>query len=219
MTDTQDRPVDDNPPPESSPAGVSRRGFLKGTGMTVASVGLLGATQAGDAQTQEQADATRFVGPETLSMKLQINGEERTVQAPPSATLLDLVREQWDLTGSKRVCDRGSCGACTMMVDGQVVNSCSYLAIDAVGKKVRTVESFAADGKLTPLQQAFVECDALQCGFCTPGMVVACSALLERNPKPSTDDVRQAISGNLCRCGTYQNIFEAVAKVAGKEVK
>ena len=131
-------------------------------------------------------------------------------------TLLDVVRDRLDLTGTKRVCDRGSCGACTMMVEGIAVNSCSMLAIDADGKEITTIEGISNGDQLTPLQEAFIECDALQCGFCTPGMVVACTALLKSNPSPTRAEIAEGIAGNICRCGTYQNIFEAVEQAARK---
>lgn len=194
---------------------VSRRGFLKGTGLTVASVGLFGATGL-DAQTATDSDVARVVGPDNVALKLDVNGAKHSVSTPPSATLLDVCRDKLDLTGSKRVCDRGACGACSMMVDGELVNSCSYLAIDAVGKSVRTIEGVTPENGLSPLQESFVACDALQCGFCTPGMVVACTALLEKNPKPSRSEIARGIAGNACRCGTYQNIFEAVQRTSAK---
>jgi xanthine dehydrogenase YagT iron-sulfur-binding subunit len=189
---------------------VSRRAFLKGAGLTMAAVGVAGPTAA-TAQSAGSRSGVRIVGPGKVELSLRINGEARKVAVEPSTTLLDLVRNELDLTGAKRVCDRGSCGACTMLVDGQTTCSCTMLAIDAEGKKITTIEGISAGG-LTPLQEAFVECDALQCGFCTPGMVVACTALLAENPKPTRREVAEGIAGNLCRCGTYQNIFEAVEK-------
>ncbi len=190
---------------------VSRRTFLKGAGITIAAVGVSGSQAIASSPPAGTAE-TAVLGPGPMSIGLTLNGKTTQLEAEPSHTLLDTLRNNAGLTGAKRVCDRGSCGACTVIVDGLAVNSCSMLAIDVMGKTVTTVEGLATGDKLTPLQEAFVDCDALQCGFCTPGMVVACTALLEKNPTPTRDDVRKGLAGNICRCGTYQNIFEAVEK-------
>ena len=208
----------DSPPgpqPSEEASSVSRRGFLKGAGLTVAAVGVAGPSAMPQAAGTE--DDVKVFGPDPVDIELQINGEKQTFKASPMTTLLELLREQAELTGAKRVCDRGFCGACTVNVDGRTVNSCSFLAFDAVGRKLTTVEGLSGpDEDLTPMQAAFVECDALQCGFCTPGMVMSCTALLAKNPSPSRDEVAAGISGNICRCGTYANIFEAVELAAGK---
>ncbi len=196
-----------------APTGVSRRNFLKGASLTIASAGIAGA--AGGVAIGQESSSTVIVGPGRVQLEFTLNGKKTEVAAEPRETLLDLVRNRLDLTGAKRVCDRGSCGACTMIVDGKTVNSCSMHAIDARGKQITTVEGLASNGELTPIQKAFVKCDATQCGFCTPGMVVACSALLQRNAAPNRAQVAEALSGNICRCGTYQNIFEAVEQVVG----
>jgi aerobic-type carbon monoxide dehydrogenase small subunit (CoxS/CutS family) len=122
------------------------------------------------------------------------------------------------LTGTKEVCDRATCGACTVLLDGEPIYSCMKLAIEAQGHKITTVEGLAKDGVLTPVQQAFVECDASMCGFCTPGFVLSVTALLQRNPKPSADEVKHACAGNLCRCGTHPHILQAAQKAAGLPV-
>ncbi|MGE3166708.1 MAG: 2Fe-2S iron-sulfur cluster-binding protein [Planctomycetota bacterium] len=213
-------PGADRHSPEPRDAELSRRGFLKGTGLTVASMGLLGsAVQAvtakpGDAPATP--DPAPVLGPGDVDIELVVNGEVRQAKAPPATTLLDFCRDRLDLTGAKRVCDRGSCGACSMRVDGVLVNSCTFLAVDAIGRSVQTIEGLSVGNELTPLQAAFVECDALQCGFCTPGMVMACTALLERNPRPTRAEVAEGIAGNICRCATYPNIFEAVARASGQ---
>jgi xanthine dehydrogenase YagT iron-sulfur-binding subunit len=136
------------------------------------------------------------------------------VRVGTGVTLLRLLRERLDLTGAKEVCDRGSCGACTVHLDGKAVNSCLLLAVDCEGRDVTTVEGLAKGDALHPVQQAFCEEDALQCGFCTPGMVMSCAALLKANPKPTLDETKAALSGNICRCGTYFNIFRAVDRAA-----
>ncbi|MEM7164478.1 MAG: (2Fe-2S)-binding protein [Planctomycetota bacterium] len=195
-------------------SAVSRRGFLKGAGATVAGVGLLGPTAI--AQEKPEAGGVPTLAAEPMQLKLRVNGVEREVRAMPSSTLLDTIRGELDLTGAKRICDRGSCGGCTMSVGGRVVNSCSFLAVDAIGQDVVTIEGLANGDKLTDVQQAFVDYDALQCGFCTPGMIVACTALLEQNPAPTRAEVAEGIAGNLCRCGTYPNVFRAVEAVVRK---
>jgi len=136
------------------------------------------------------------------------------VTVEPRVTLLRALRNHLDLTGAKEVCDRGSCGACTVLVDGEPVASCLMLAADAVGHEITTVEGLGTPDRMTPVQAAFVEADALQCGFCTPGFVVASTALLRRNPSPTLDQIKEGLSGNLCRCGTYSRVFEAVQKAA-----
>ena len=200
---------------EESPEGVSRRHFLKGAGAAAAVVTVAKIPSVVDAG-HEVSDDPVILGPGSIPITLKVNGVSREIEAPPSTTLLDMLREYHGLTGTKRVCDRGSCGACTVLLDGRIVDSCSMLAIDAVGREITTVEGIGTPQNLTDLQQAFVEKDALQCGFCTPGMVVSCTALLNQNPTPDRDQIRQGIAGNICRCGTYQNIIEAVEHASRK---
>jgi aerobic-type carbon monoxide dehydrogenase small subunit (CoxS/CutS family) len=154
------------------------------------------------------------MGPGAVAMKLNVNGRDVTVQAEPRTTLANVLRNELDLTGTKIVCDRGSCGGCTVMADGKAVYSCMMLAADAVGKKIRTVEGLANGGDLDPVQAAFVEKDALMCGFCTPGFVVSVRSLLNTNKNPTLDDVKAACAGNICRCGTYPRVFEAALAAA-----
>ena len=199
----------------ADPPTVSRRDFLKGASVTLAGVGLAGTVTSISTGTLSP-DTIPVVGPNSVRLSFTLNGKKREVEAEPWTTLLDLVRDRMDLTGTKRVCDRGACGACSMLVEGKLVNSCSYLAIDASGKEVKTIEGLS-EGGLTRLQKAFIDCDALQCGFCTPGMVVALTALLEKTPHPTREEIASGIAGNICRCGTYQNIFEAVLRASGKE--
>jgi carbon-monoxide dehydrogenase small subunit len=145
---------------------------------------------------------------QALTMKL--NGEEVTVQVKPSALLVEVLRDQWELTGTKIACGEGECGACTVLLDGQPVNSCLVPALKAQGREVMTVEGLAPLGELHPLQKAFVEHGAVQCGYCTPGMLMSAKALLNHNSNPTKDEVRLAISGNLCRCTGYAKIVEAI---------
>src|SRR5439155_7142014 len=144
-----------------------------------------------------------------------VNGEERKISIEPRETLASVLRDRLGLTGTKIGCDRGACGACTVMLGDKPAPSCMTLALDAVGKRITTIEGLARGAQLAPIQAAFVAHDALQCGFCTPGMVMSCHALLQRNPKPNEEDVKQAVSGNLCRCGTYPKVFEAALAASG----
>ena len=151
----------------------------------------------------------------TLSVGLTVNGRPRTIVFEPRTTLLDALRDMLALSGTKKGCDRGECGACTVHVDGRRVLSCMTLAAMQEGRRITTIEGLAADGRLAPIQEAFVSADALQCGFCTSGMVMSCKALLDRRPRPSREEIRHAVAGNLCRCGTYPHVFEAVERAAG----
>jgi len=149
-----------------------------------------------------------------IEVHLNVNGLPRSVQTLPCSTLLEILRDKLDLTGTKEGCGVGDCGACVVLMDGQAVNACLVLAAQADGSEIITVEGLAQDGQLHPLQHYFAEKWALQCGFCTPGMIMSCYALLLNNPNPSPDEIREAIAGNLCRCGSYQGVVEAVLATA-----
>jgi xanthine dehydrogenase YagT iron-sulfur-binding subunit len=196
---------------------LSRRGFIRGAGVSAAGVALLdgcaGALEEHAARSDALA-APKVAGPGAVPVTLNINGQNRAVSAEPRLTLAEILRDELGLTGTKVVCDRGACSACTVWLDGTPVCSCMTLAIDAQGREIRTIEGLARGDTLHPVQEAFVEHDALQCGFCTPGMVMSCAALLKRNPNPTADDVKQAVSGNLCRCGTYPKVLEATLAAA-----
>ena len=193
---------------------VSRREFLKGAGVT----GLASAvTAAGVAETEAQT-GPRVVGPGDVPVALMVNGKRLDLRIEPRVTLLDAVRNRADLTGNKRVCDRGTCGACTMIVDGRTVYSCSTLAIEVQGKQIRTVDGLANGATLHPVQQAFCDVDALMCGFCTPGFVVATVALLEKHPNATPEQMRKGLDGNICRCGTFVRILEAANAAKAKGV-
>jgi carbon-monoxide dehydrogenase small subunit len=144
------------------------------------------------------------------TLVMMLNGEEVTVQVKPSALLVEVLRDQLELTGTKVACGEGECGACTVLLDGEPVNSCLVPALKAQGREVLTVEGLAPLGELHPLQKAFVEHGAVQCGYCTPGMLMSAKALLDHNPSPTEDEIRLAISGNLCRCTGYAKIVEAI---------
>jgi carbon-monoxide dehydrogenase small subunit/xanthine dehydrogenase YagT iron-sulfur-binding subunit len=154
------------------------------------------------------------IGPRPTELSLSINGAMRTVQVDPATTLVEVLRDSLGLVGTKIGCDRGACSACTVWVDGQVIASCMTLALDMRGKRITTIEGLARDGQLHPVQSAFIEHDALQCGFCTPGMVMSCAHLVDANPNCTLEDVKSAISGHLCRCGAYPNIFKATLAAA-----
>ncbi len=153
----------------------------------------------------------------TLTLHTSINGRLYTLEVAPNQTLLDLLRDGLGFTGTKRGCEIGECGACTVLVDGVAVNSCLVLAPQAEGREITTVEGLAAGKKLTPLQEAFLDHDAVHCGFCTPGMLMSATDLLHHNPSPGDHDIRVAISGNLCRCTGYVQIVEAIADAAERE--
>jgi len=147
--------------------------------------------------------------------RLTINGKTSEVNVDPNTPLLWALREWVGLTGTKYGCGVAQCGACTVMVDGETACSCLLLAAEVQGRKITTIEGLAADGRLAPIQEAFVEADALQCGFCTSGMVMSCKSLLDKNPKPSREEIKHAVAGNLCRCGTYPHVIDAVERAAG----
>jgi xanthine dehydrogenase YagT iron-sulfur-binding subunit len=191
-------------------AGVSRRGFLKGIGVGTVASGLL--SPAG--LKQAIGKDSDVLGPGEIPVTLNINGKPRKLNVEPRVTLLDALRNRLDLTGAKKVCDRGTCGACTVLVDGHPVYSCSLLAVEAEGKEITTIEGLGTPSNLTEVQKAFVNHDAQQCGFCTPGFVVASTAFVRKNPNATTDDVRRGLGGNLCRCGTYAGMLLAVADAA-----
>ena len=151
-------------------------------------------------------------------ISLTVNGNQVEAEIDCKTTLAEFLREQLDLTGTKVGCNRGECGSCTVILDGKPVYSCTILAVEAKDKKVLTIEGVSKDGMLHPLQEAFVEEDALQCGYCTPGMIMALIALLSRNPRPTEEDIKNAIDGNLCRCGSYPNIIRATLKTSEKMI-
>ncbi len=204
MVDTAHPPPDD----DGRDGKVTRRDFLKSAGAGAVAASVAGAAVGGT------GDEGAVLGPGAVAISLDVNGTVRRISAEPRVTLLDALRNDLGLTGAKPGCERGACGACTVLLDGKPVASCMMLAADAEGRKVTTVEGLGSPEAMSPLQAAFVECDALQCGFCTPGFVVAGAALLQRNPNPSLAEIKEGLAGNLCRCGTYGRIFEAVSRAA-----
>jgi xanthine dehydrogenase YagT iron-sulfur-binding subunit len=190
---------------------VSRRDFLKISSISVA-VPLV----AGPKTVLAAGEQVPVRGPGKVAMEFTVNGKSYKANLEPRVTLLDALRDEFELTGAKRVCDRAECGACTVLMDSKPVYACSILAIEAQKKPITTVESLMQSGNLHPVQQAFVDHDASQCGFCTPGFIVSCKAFLDNHPHPTAEDIRRGLSGNLCRCGTYEGIRKAIAQVAQK---
>ncbi|HEY7113534.1 MAG TPA: (2Fe-2S)-binding protein [Thermoanaerobaculia bacterium] len=187
-------------------SGFTRRDLVRGA--------LVGAVATGIAP-KGPPSGPATVGPEPAPLTLDINGTRHDLHVAPRVVLAEALRDELGLTGTKVVCGRGACGACTVLLDGETVCSCLVLAHAAAGRRITTIEGLAQGGKLAPVQEAFVAADALQCGFCTSGMVMSCHALLARNARPSGQEIREAVAGNLCRCGTYPHVFEAVERAAG----
>ncbi|MGO9769436.1 MAG: (2Fe-2S)-binding protein [Roseiarcus sp.] len=199
---------------EISRGAMSRRSFLRGTGAAAAATAALESALSGAADAAGEVAGAQIVGPDATPVTLRVNGMVQAVAIEPRATLAEVLRGPLGLTGVKIGCDRGACSACTVLINGAPVASCSILAIDVGDRAITTIEGLARDGALHPVQEAFIAHDALQCGYCTPGLALSCAALLERVPHPSEAEVKAAISGHLCRCGAYQHVVEAVLAAA-----
>jgi xanthine dehydrogenase YagT iron-sulfur-binding subunit len=204
----------DSEVPGKLKSGVSRRGFIRGAGI---GSGVLGARLLDKKAVAAPAAEGRFVGPGAVPISLKINGKPQSLTLEPRVTLLDALRNHLELTGAKRVCDRATCGACTVILNGKSVYSCTVLAIDAQGKDIQTIEGISSV-KPHPVSEAFVNNDGQQCGYCTPGFVMAAKAFLDHNPNPSYEEVKEGLCGNLCRCGTYVGVRQAVLEAA-REMK
>ncbi len=200
---------------------ISRRRFLKGAGLS--GIGAAVASGSGIfghiAEARLETTHADVLGPGPVPLMLKVNGRSTTTQAEPRATLAEVLRDTLHLTGTKVVCDRGSCGACTVLLDGEPVCSCMVLAIDAAGRGVQTIEGLAEGDRLHPLQEMFIEHDGMQCGFCTPGMIMSAKAVLDRSQHVTPEEVRIGLSGNLCRCGTYPKVIDAVVAAAKRTGK
>ena len=198
---------------------VSRRHFLRGVGVAAAAGAATklsaGPVQAAPAPLVVQ-DELKVTGAGTSTIKLKINGAERAVSVEPRVTLLDALRERLDLTGAKKICDRGSCGGCTVLVNGKPMNSCMLLAVECVGDSIETIEGLAPEGEFSAVSRALAECDGLQCGFCTPGFVMTVTHHLRNEKAPTLETVKEACRGNLCRCGTYTKVYEAALLAAAR---
>ena len=194
---------------------VTRRDFIKGVGG-----GAVGAAIAPKLLAQDAASLQTKKGKIPVYSKkkitITVNGKRLALEVESRETLLDVLRERLNMTGTKRTCDQGECGGCTVLLDDKPIYSCLFLAVRADGAKITTIESLAEGDKLHPVQRAFIDRDAYQCGFCTPGFIVASAGLLQNNPNPDLDEIKKALSGNICRCGNYVHIFEAVAEASNK---
>ncbi len=195
----------------------SRRTFLKSLG-TAAVTAATVQTKAVAAEL-EKMNAEKVVGPDAVPVTLNVNGEKIKLMLEPRVTLLDALRNYSSLTGAKEGCDRATCGACTVMIDDVPVYSCQKLAIEAQGQEITTVEGLAKNGKLNAVQQAFIEKDALMCGYCTPGFIMSLTALFKKNSTPTAEEIKHACAGNICRCGTHPHIMQAALAVAGKPIQ
>ncbi|MGH7225097.1 MAG: (2Fe-2S)-binding protein [Gemmataceae bacterium] len=206
-------------------ADLSRRDFLRSSGAAAATAAVLAEAPAALAEEAADKNAVKAIGPQPVKLTLDVNGADMTTTIEPRVTLLDALRNYLDVTGCKRVCDRGTCGACTVMMDGKPVYSCTMLALEAEGKKIKTAESLIDGGKLDAVPAAFAKYDAQQCGFCTPGFVVAMHAAFHANPQaldkkpPTPAEIEEALSGNICRCGTYQQMRDAIAALCNQQKK
>jgi aerobic-type carbon monoxide dehydrogenase small subunit (CoxS/CutS family) len=194
----------------------SRRTFFKSVGTAAVAAAATGAQSV--AAELEKANAEKIIGPGPVPVTLEVNGGRLELELEPRVTLLDALRNYSSLTGAKEGCDRAACGACTVLLDGVPVYSCQKLAIEAQGHAVTTIEGLAKNGALSPVQQAFVEHDALMCGYCTPGFIMSLTGLFRKNPHPTAEEIRHACAGNLCRCGTQPRIMEAALKIAGAPI-
>jgi xanthine dehydrogenase YagT iron-sulfur-binding subunit len=204
---------DEKESPPDQHSGLTRRDFMKISGISAAVPLVLGPTVVYAA-----GEEVVVHGPGKAPIVLTVNGKKLTAELEPRVTLLEALRNNLDLTGAKSVCDRGTCGACTVLMDDKPVYACSVLAIEAQGKKITTVEGLTEGEALTPIMQAFVDHDAQQCGFCTPGFVIATTHFLQEHPNATEDDIRRGLSGNFCRCGTYNGIRAvALAKSAAEK--
>jgi xanthine dehydrogenase YagT iron-sulfur-binding subunit len=196
--------------------GLSRRQFIKGSGVAAAATALGAPALPAEAAPVPQGGQTPAIGPNAAKITLTVNGQKMTTSIEPRVTLLDALRNYLDVTGCKRVCDRGTCGACTVLLDGKPIYSCSTLALEAQGKQIRTAESLGG-GKLDQIPAAFVHHDAQQCGFCTPGFVVAMKAVFEQTPRPTPAEVEHGLQGNICRCGTYEQMRDAIYALCNRK--
>lgn len=197
--------------------GLSRRQFLHGSSAAAAALTTAPLpTFVGKAAAEQDKADVVGLGPKAVPLQLTVDGTKMTTTVEPRVTLLDALRDFLDVTGCKRVCDRGTCGACTVLIDGKPVYSCTTLALEARGKDVKTAASLGGDGKLDPVPAAFVQADAQQCGFCTPGFVVAMKAVFQKNPKATPAEVEAGLAGNICRCGTYEQMRHAIEALCKK---
>lgn len=196
----------------SGPGGFNRRDFLKGSGVAVAATAV--ATTAIEEQAEAQAERRKVAPAEPQKVTLNINGKTETITVEPRVTLMDALRDHLNLTACKDVCDRSVCGACTVLIDGKPTYSCSKFAVEVQGAKIQTAESLHSATSTDPVITAFCKHDGMQCGFCTPGFVMAVRGFCNQHPKATMDDLKLGLAGNICRCGTYDGVLKAAYEVA-----
>ncbi len=203
--------------PDANPErrGLSRRGFIRGAGLTTAGTVVL-RTGVGAFEEQPSYAKGSEIGVEGAEIDMKVNGQLHKLTVEPRTSLATALRDHLGLTGAKVVCEQGACAACAVFLDGKLVNSCITMALDVGTQEVTTIEGIAKDGTLHPVQEAFIDHDATQCGYCTSGMVMSCVDLVENNANPTIDDVKHATRGNLCRCGTHPHVFKAALAAAEK---
>lgn len=205
---------------DTTRSGFSRREFLRGSSLTATTAALTGSvTGLSEAAVEDKKSDVPALGPGKVDLTLTVNGKEFKTKVEPRVTLLDALRNYLDVTGCKRVCDRGTCGACTVLIDKKPIYSCTMFAVEAMGKQITTAEALGDGDKLSKVPAAFVKADAQQCGFCTPGFVVAMHAVFESNPKPTPEQVEEGLCGNICRCGTYEQMRDAIADLCNTKRK
>lgn len=197
---------------------LSRRQFLRASGAAVAASTVAGTIMTTKMQSAEAKKSTAPLPQGSVDITLKVNGQSHRLTVQPRVTLLDALRERLQITGAKRICDRGTCGGCTVIKDGKAIYACMMLAVDAQGSEILTVEGMGTPEKMSKVQEKFVEHDALMCGFCTPGFVASCHAALQKNPNATMEEIKRACAGNICRCGTFNRVFEA-AVAAAKEMR
>src|SRR5450759_2257710 len=208
--DKQEKKPKEDKEKGGNPLNISRRGFLKGMGTTAITTSIT----ISPLSLPSIADAAPPPAAGEAWIQLNVNDKTHRLKVKSHWTLLDVLRKEIGLTGAKKFCDRGSCGACTVVMDGKAVYACSRLAIEADNKKILTIEGLLQGGKLHPIQEAFLEHDGLQCGFCTPGQIMSVKALLDKNPRLTQDEIKEGLSGNLCRCSAYPKILKSAMAAA-----
>jgi len=199
---------------KSKPRVFSRRSFVKGIGTSV--IGSYAAAPVLSKFSRKVLEEVETESKNKEPLTLRVNGKKVSVSVEPETTLVELLRNKLKLTGTKVICNQGECGGCTVLMNGKAVSSCHILALDTAGSEIITIEGLMSGEKLHPIQEAFIEHDGMQCGFCTPGQVMAAQAILIKNPKPSKDEILEGMSGNLCRCAAYPNIMKSVIAAVAK---
>ena len=214
--DRPDRRVVPDSAGAPDPWSLSRRRFMQTLGVSSAAAAISGAVVPAMAEDKARPASPTILGPDPVEVTLRVNGKPVSAKVEPATTLLELLRLNLNLTGTKEICDRGSCGGCSVLLDGTLICSCMTLAADAQGADVTTIEGLAKGDTLDSVQESFIRHDGFQCGYCTPGCIMAARALLNDNPKPTLDEIKHGLSGNYCRCAAYCNMYNAVLDASGQ---